>query len=217
LGQWYYLVGVFAYTGSGAYYGNWNIYVNGNRDNVSANNFNYAGSISMPFNGTPWRIGDQNQWPNGETGAVIDELRLSNKARSANWIAAQYRSMSNNFITFGSEASATKIRIEDSADGSGAEIDTRTIASGASFTGYAISRDASDNFVANVAVTWSLIDETGGVVDGDLVVSGDAKSAAFTGHAAGTGRIRAQHTNLGYDFHRHYYCYCCQPTSDCPL
>ena len=199
LGQWYYLVGVFAYTGSGAYYGNWNVYVNGNRNNVSANNFNYAGSISMPFNGTPWRIGDQNQWPDGETNATIDEVRLSNSARTADWIAAQYRSMSNNFITFGAEAFATRIRIEDSADGSGAEIDTRTIASGASFTGYAISRDASDNFVDNVAVTWSLINRTGGVVDSDLVAAGDARSATFTGHAGGTARIRAQHTTLGED------------------
>ena len=79
------------------------------------------------------------------------------------------------------------------------EIDTRTIASGASFTGYAISRDASNNFVANEAVTWSLIDKTGGVADSDLVASGDARSATFTGHVAGTGRIRAQHATLGED------------------
>jgi hypothetical protein len=199
MGQWYYMVGVFEYTGVGAFYGNWNIYVNGNRDNPSANNFNFAGSISMPFNGTPWRIGDQNQWTDGETNAVIDELRLSNIARSADWIAAQYRSMSNNFITFGDEAFATKIRIEDRADGTGVEIDTRTVASGASFTGYAISRDASDNFVDNVAVTWSLINRTGGVADSDLVAAGDTRSATFTGHASGTGTIRAQHATLGED------------------
>src|SRR4030043_880371 len=107
--------------------------------------------------------------------------------------------MSSNFITFGLEAFATRIRIEDSADGSGAEIDTRTVASGENFVGFAISRDASDNFVANVAVTWSLIDKTGGVADSDLVAAGDAKSAVFTGHAVGTGRIRAQHTTLGED------------------
>jgi hypothetical protein len=94
---------------------------------------------------------------------------------------------------------ATRIRIEDRADGNGAEIDSRTIASGASFIGFAISRDGSNNFVANVAVAWSLIDRTGGVVDSDLVVSGDARSATFTGHAAGTGRIRAQDATLGED------------------
>jgi hypothetical protein len=198
-GQWYYLAGVFEYTGAGSFYGNWNVYVNGNRDNPSANNFSHAGSISMPFNGTPWRIGDQNQWTDGETNAVIDELRLSNTARSADWIRAQFLSMSNNFITFGSEAFAVSITIEDSADGSGAEIDTRTTGSGGSFTAYAIARDASGNFVANVAATWSLIDRTGGVVDNDLVAAGDGKSADFTGHALGTGRIRAQHITLGED------------------
>ena len=65
--------------------------------------------------------------------------------------------------------------------------------------GYAVSRDASNNFVANEAASWSLIDRTGGVVNGDLVVAGDARSATFTGQAAGTGRIRAQHATLGED------------------
>ena len=43
LGQWYYMVGVFAYTGVGAFYGNWNVYLNGNRDNASTNNFSICG------------------------------------------------------------------------------------------------------------------------------------------------------------------------------
>lgn len=34
---------------------------------------------------------------------IIDELRLSSIARSGDWIAAQYRSMSGTFITYGSE------------------------------------------------------------------------------------------------------------------
>lgn len=34
---------------------------------------------------------------------VIDELRLSGVARTADWIAAQYRSMSGTFVTFGIE------------------------------------------------------------------------------------------------------------------
>jgi PKD repeat protein len=89
--------------------------------------------------------------------------------------------------------------IEDRADGSGAEIGTRTIASGQDVVGYAVSRDGSNNFVANEAASWSLTDRTGGVVNGDLVVAGDARSATFTGHAAGTGRIRAQHATLGFD------------------
>ena len=175
------------------------MYLNGTRNNVSPNNYTYAGSISMPFNGTPWRLGDQNQWTDGETSAALDEVRLSRTPRSADWIAAQYLSMSDNFITYGVEAFAVRIAIEDRADGSGAEIGTRTIASGQDVVGYAVSRDASNNFVANEAASWSLIDRTGGVVNGDLVVAGDARSATFTGHAAGTGRVRAQHATLGED------------------
>jgi PKD repeat protein len=40
---------------------------------------------------------------------------------------------------------------------------------------------------------------TGGVAAGDLVPSGDSRSATFTGHAAGTGRIVARHATLGRD------------------
>jgi hypothetical protein len=199
VGDWYYLAGTFEYTGTAPFYGNWNVYVNGNRDNLPVNNFRYAGSISLPFNGSPWRIGDQNQWTGGETSAAIDEVRLSGTARSADWIRAQFLSMSDTFITFGAEAFAVSLRIEDQADGSGVEIGTRTIGSGASFTAYAISRDAGNNFVANVAVTWSLINRTGGVVDSDLVAAGDGRSAVFTGHAEGTAMIRALHVTLGED------------------
>lgn len=95
--------------------------------------------------------------------------------------------------------SADRIRIEDRADGIGAEIDTRTLGSGENFTAYAISRDSYDNFIANEAVNWSLINRSGGVVTGDLVPSGDNRSAVFTGHRAGAARIRAAHATLGSD------------------
>lgn len=84
---------------------------------------------------------------------------------------------------------ATKVRVETAANGSGAVVPLQSIAAGATVTGFAISRTAGDVFVANVAATWSLAPKTGGVVDGDLVPAGDAESAVFTGHAAGTGVI----------------------------
>ena len=34
---------------------------------------------------------------------IVDEVRISNPARSADWIAAQYDSMMDDFITFGGE------------------------------------------------------------------------------------------------------------------
>ena len=104
---------------------------------------------------------------------------------------------SNTFdITAGT---ASRVVIEDIADGTGSEVDTRTISSGQSFTVYAIARDASDNFVGNVAVSWNLIDVRGGVVSGDLVAAGDNRSAIFTGHVTGTARMNAQHGILGND------------------
>ena len=87
---------------------------------------------------------------------------------------------------------ATQVRVETLANGSGTVVPAQSLASGSSLTGFAISRDASGNFVANVAAdTWSLQGITGGVVAGDLVPSGDAKSAVFTGHVAGSATIRA--------------------------
>ncbi|MFQ6108181.1 MAG: PKD domain-containing protein, partial [Candidatus Aminicenantales bacterium] len=94
---------------------------------------------------------------------------------------------------------AEKIRIEDQVDGTGTEIESRTLSSGERFTLYAISRDKYDNFVANVSATWSLIDKTRGIAEGDLVPSVDAKSAVFTAHGGGTARIKAQHPALGED------------------
>jgi hypothetical protein len=86
---------------------------------------------------------------------------------------------------------ATSVRVETKLDGTGTVVPAQTVVTGASLTAYAISRDASGNFVANVAATWSLTNPTGGVAAGDLVASGDAKSATFTGHLAGTAAIHA--------------------------
>ncbi|MEK9136516.1 MAG: carbohydrate binding domain-containing protein, partial [Bacteroidota bacterium] len=87
---------------------------------------------------------------------------------------------------------ATKVRVETAADGSGTVVPAQSIPSGSSITVYSITRDAADNFVANVAASaWSLESTTGGVLPTDLVPSVDMKSAVFTGHAVGTCEVRA--------------------------
>jgi subtilisin-like proprotein convertase family protein len=59
-------------------------------------------------------------------------------------------------------------------------------------TVFAVARDTAGNFVANVAaVSWSLVNVSGGVASGDLVPSGDQKSAYFTGHLTGSAMIHA--------------------------
>lgn len=86
---------------------------------------------------------------------------------------------------------ATKINVETAADGTGSIVPAQTIAGGGTITVYAISRDASNTFVANVSAAWTLQSITGGVVAGDLIASGDGKSATFTGAADGSAEIKA--------------------------
>lgn len=87
---------------------------------------------------------------------------------------------------------ANKVRVETAANGSGAVVPLQSIASGSSITGYAITRDASNNFVANVAATsWTLVSTAGGIVASDLVASADNKSATFTGHVSGFAAFKA--------------------------
>src|SRR5262249_40532354 len=94
-------------------------------------------------------------------------------------------------ITVASGA-ATKIVVETKSDGSGTVVPAQSLTSGSTLTVYSISRDASNNFVANVAATtWSLLNKTGGVVNGDLVAAADSKSATFTAHVNGTAIIDA--------------------------
>jgi sugar lactone lactonase YvrE len=87
---------------------------------------------------------------------------------------------------------ATQVLVETAPDGSGTVVPAQTLASGSSITVYAITRDGANNFVANVAAdSWSLLDQTGGVANSDLLPAGDNKSATFTGHLGGTAVIDA--------------------------
>ncbi len=86
---------------------------------------------------------------------------------------------------------ATQIRVETAADGSGTVVPAQTLTAGHSLTAYAIARQADNTFVANIPAAWSLPAPTGGVDSGDLVPAADSKSAAFTGHLAGTATLRA--------------------------
>ena len=88
------------------------------------------------------------------------------------------------------------MQVETAADGSGTVVPAQNVTSGNTVTGYAITRDASGNFVANAAATWSLANKTPDVVDGDLVAAGDNKSAVFTGALIGTAQMHAAISSL---------------------
>jgi hypothetical protein len=90
-----------------------------------------------------------------------------------------------------SAGAATQVIVETAADGSGTVVPAQDVNTGNSITVYAITRDASNNFVANIAVSWSLVGKTGGVANGDLAASGDTKSAIFTANYNGNAQIEA--------------------------
>ncbi len=89
-------------------------------------------------------------------------------------------------------AQPVKVNVETAANGTGSIVASQSLVSGSSITVYAVARDASDNFVANISATaWTLENISGGVVGGDLVPAVDGKSAVFTGHIVGSTKIAA--------------------------
>ncbi len=88
--QWHFLYGVRE--GSVAY-----MYIDGNLEGTRNSGVNVTLAASHEF-----YIGKD---PNNYFGynGIIDEVRVADTARSAAWIAAEYKTQSNSFINFGSE------------------------------------------------------------------------------------------------------------------
>jgi hypothetical protein len=101
-GTFHYAVGTFTYTGTGNYAGTWYVYLDNTR--YGPNNFNYAGNATGNFTGASWRLANNPQWPN-YSNVILDEVRVSNIARSANWIATEFANQSapGTFYTLGAE------------------------------------------------------------------------------------------------------------------
>jgi hypothetical protein len=72
------------------------VYRNGVQDNAAANNFDYAGTATVPFSGASWILGNDPQWTtaNTDSNVILDEVRVSNIARSAGWILTEYNNQS---------------------------------------------------------------------------------------------------------------------------
>jgi len=87
------------------------------------------------------------------------------------------------------------VNVETAADGSGSIVGVQNVNSGSSITVYAIARAADNSFIVNCPATWSLVNNSGNVVGGDLVASGDTTSAVFTGHLSGSANIKATSVN----------------------
>lgn len=86
-----------------------------------------------------------------------------------------------------SAGSATKLNTETAADGSGRIVEPQPIIAGSALILYAITRDESDNFKANVSQDdWSLENLTGGNATGELIPSVDSKSATYISEISST-------------------------------
>ena len=124
---------------------------------------------------------------------TTSDTRLNNGSTDTNNNAADFGSAAGTVTPHNSASTIyrpiAKVAPETAADGSGATIVLQTVGVGNSLTAYAITRSTTGTFAANTAATWSLTNETGGIVDSDLVPSGDSKSAVFTPHAEGSAVI----------------------------
>ena len=79
------------------------------------------------------------------------------------------------------------IFVETAADGSGTVVPAQSITAGRSLTVYAVSRDPSNKFLANVVPDdWSLAGVTGGIAAGDLVANAVGSFATFSIPTAGS-------------------------------
>jgi subtilisin-like proprotein convertase family protein len=123
----------------------------------------------------------------GQTGTTLLTLTVSDGTNSA-----------MDTFAFTVCATGTVVQVETAADGGGVAVTDQQMGVGNVITVFAVARDAAGNFVANVAAeSWSLVNVSGGVASGDLVPSGDQKSAFFTGHLTGSGMISASCAGIG--------------------
>ena len=74
------------------------------KDSINLASASVSGSLGLSGNTNPLYIAYNSVWGEVFQG-TIDELRISNVARSADWISAQYESMQDNFITYSVEGS----------------------------------------------------------------------------------------------------------------
>jgi adhesin/invasin len=141
-------------------------------------------------------------------GVVAGDLVASGDRRSAvfsghvigsakiNVASGTLTGVPSDTLTVVQAGSPTKVVVETADNGTGQRLPAQSVQSGHSIRMYAIARDASNNFVGNIAADWLVIKQGGAIADSDLVASGDARSATFTGHKVGQGQILASTGSL---------------------
>jgi fibronectin-binding autotransporter adhesin len=117
------------------------------------------------------------------TGHAVGTAQLVARGNATNLVSSGIIN-----VTLGA---ASQVRVETAVDGFGTVVPATELPLGASLEVFAISRDAGNNFLGNVAATWSLANIQGSLTSGDLVPAGDGKSATLTANLPGRGNIRA--------------------------
>ncbi len=98
-GNWYHVVGIIDYAGDSV-----KIYVNGAL--AGEGTVVFSQSTTPDTTATNSTIGSQDDGSASFFNGIIDEVRISDIARTPSWIAAQYLSHTDSFITFGQEENA---------------------------------------------------------------------------------------------------------------
>jgi hypothetical protein len=112
--------------------------------------------------------------------------------------------VTSNSFSISTPGTTNQLSLETAAGGTGIVITAQSLTAGAGGTvlAYAIERNASGGFVANVAGTWSLSNITGGLVNIELGPAGDGKSAVFTDtapHLSGSATIHVVWDGMSAD------------------
>ncbi|MBU6240058.1 MAG: DUF2341 domain-containing protein, partial [Planctomycetes bacterium] len=147
--QWRYLAASRDTTGG-------NIYSNGvSLATLGGGNLNYNDPNVLI--GAQWNGGSN---PDQEWTGYIDEVRISNVKRSANWISAQYASMTGSLITYAGVTTVNQYSVGPVSDTNAAGNSvSENAASGTNvgITAYAVDQDTTNN-----TITYTLDDNAGG-------------------------------------------------------
>jgi len=164
-GQWIHVAAVWDFDSEAGT----TIYINGVEDKASTiDTFANVGSLS---NAVAFRVATQGNG-SADFDGKIDDVRISNVVRSADWIAAQYLLMTDAFITFGAEQDPPGPVVSYfSPDAAAAGMHVPVTFVGAFCTVPTVTTSSSDIVVGPSILT----DETGAVVTQD----GDALSTMF--------------------------------------
>ncbi|MFZ4621933.1 MAG: LamG-like jellyroll fold domain-containing protein [Bacteroidota bacterium] len=131
----------------------------------------------------------------GNNSSEVTAVDSTSNAYNGTLVNFALSGTTSNWIS-STETMELSVSVETAADGTGSVVPAQDLLTGNAITVYAISRAAGNAFVANVPAVWSLLNKTGGMVNGDLVVAPDGKSATVTGLLTGTASIAASYGPL---------------------